>query len=84
MLHGAGREQLTDEQHREPPCALRNHFRQRRLHVRKLDGFHTAELLNVFGLLFLDDVDDVVNRDDAQHAAVARQQPAATPRRNWR
>ena len=38
-------------------------------HVRLVERLHTAELLHVLGLLADDGVDDVVDRDDAEHVA---------------
>ena len=40
------------------------------LEVGRVEGLHAAELLDVLGGLFLHDVDDVVDGDDALHAAL--------------
>ena len=66
-LIAGGGEHLADEQHREPADALAHHVDQRDLEVGGVEGFGTADLLDVLGRLFLDDVDDVVDGDDALH-----------------
>ncbi len=61
---------------RQPPGALPDHRSEADLHVRLVERLHAAELLDVLGLLLLDDVDDVVDRHDAQQSAVRRRPPA--------
>ena len=43
---------------------------ERRLQVGRVEGLHAADLLDVLGGLLLHDVDDVVDGDDALHAAL--------------
>ena len=64
------REELLDEEDDEPAGALLDEREEARLevgHVERLDG---ADLLDVLGLLLDEDVDDVVDRDDAEQLAV--------------
>ena len=71
MLHRGGSEHLANEQHRQPARALADHLRQRGLHIRLVNRLHTTKLLCVFRLLFLDDVDGIVDRDDAKQSPLA-------------
>ena len=52
------------------PARLRMNVRKRRLEVRDVERLDGADLLHVLGLLLDEDVDDVVDRDDAEELAV--------------
>jgi hypothetical protein len=69
VLHRARRQHLAEEQEREPQPALAEHGEQTRVEVGRVEGFGTAHLLDVLGGLLVDDVHDVVDRDDALHLA---------------
>src|SRR5262249_42534106 len=68
--HGPRREHLAQEQPRQPPAALPQHLSEADAQVRRVEGFHAAQLLDVLGRLLLHDVDDVVDGDDALHPAL--------------
>ena len=65
VLERGRREHLAHHQNRQPARALLEHPADRHLHVRLVERLHTAELLDVFRLLLLNGVDDVVDGDDA-------------------
>ena len=71
--HGRGREELADEEHREPDAPLAHHLQQADLQVGRVEGGGAAHLLDVLGRLLLHHVHDVVDRHDALHAPVAVQ-----------
>ena len=52
------------------PARLRSISPNPMLEVRRVEGLHAAQLLDVLGRLLLHDVDDVVDGDDALHAAL--------------
>ena len=66
-FEGAGREEAAHEEHEEPGRALLDIRTNRRREVAFLHRRDGAHLLDVFGLLLGDDVEDVVGGDDAQH-----------------
>ena len=66
--HDGGREELAECENGKPAAALAHVLPEPHLHIGLLEGFHTAELLRVFRLLFLDDVDDVVDGNHTQQA----------------
>ena len=63
------REHFPNEKRAEPSRALPNHAPETDLHVWLIQRLHAAQLLHVFGLLFLNDVDHVVDGDDAHQMA---------------
>ena len=67
VLHRAGGQHLADEQHAQPAGALAQHLEEADLHVRLVQRLHAAELVRVFGGLFDQRIEDVIDGDDAEH-----------------
>ena len=59
--HRRRRQHLAEKQRGSQPARLRI-IAQTNFEVRRVEGLHAADLLDVFGRLFLHDVDDVVER----------------------
>jgi hypothetical protein len=68
--HRGRRQHLPEKEHGEPPRALAHQRAESRAPVRKVERLHTAQLLDVFGGFFVHDVEDIVRRHDAAHAAL--------------
>src|SRR5262249_25271883 len=69
MLHRACRQHLSEEQRSQPAGSLIDHPRKSDLHIRRIESLHASELLHVLGGLLDHGIDDVVDRDDAEHMA---------------
>ncbi len=50
----------------EPDDAFPEKFEQRHFEIGFVEGFGTADLLDIFGKFFLGDPEDVVDGDDAE------------------
>ena len=66
VAHGRRGKHLADEQHQQPARALFDHVHKRTVHIRRFQGLHTAELLDVLGRFFLGNVEHVVDGDNPQ------------------
>jgi len=69
MLHRACRQHLSEEQRAQPAGSLIDHPRKSDLHIGCIESLHASELLHVLGGLLDHGIDDVVDRDDAEHMA---------------
>ncbi len=69
-LHRRRRQHLAQEQRAQPTRPLLDHLHKSDFHVRRVEGLHTSEALDVFGRLLHQSIDHVVNRDDAEHASL--------------
>src|SRR5262249_30110769 len=69
MLHRACRQHLSEEQRAQPAGSLIDHPRKSDLHIGRIESLHASELLHVLGGLLDHGIDDVVDRDDAEHMA---------------
>lgn len=69
VAHGAGGEHFADEEDAKPAATLLHHAPEAGLEVGGVERGHAADLLNVLAGFFGDDVDDVIDGDDAFHAA---------------
>ena len=67
--HRGRRQQLPEEQDHQPAGPLAHHLVQRDAHVRLVERFRAAELLDVFGRGLFDDVEHIVHRDDPHQLA---------------
>src|SRR5689334_25152569 len=70
LPHRSGGEHFAQKQRSQPAGAFTNHDQQRHLEIRPFEGLHAADFLNIFGRLFLHDIDDIVDVDDAFDSAL--------------
>ena len=61
--HRRGRQHLAQEKRRQPRRAFSDHREESDLGVGLVQCLHSAEALDVFGVLFHQCVDDVIDRD---------------------
>ena len=70
VAHGRSGQHLSEKQGGKPASSLSHHLEERRFQIGRVQGFHAAHLLDVFGRFFLGDIEDVVARHYAQQDPV--------------
>ena len=69
-VEDAARDHAADQEDHQPDDSILRQFKDPGLQVGLVTGHHRAHLLEVLGVLLLDDVDDVVNGDDTHQAVL--------------
>ncbi len=65
MPHRRSRQHLADKERGQPACALADHAQQGNLEIGLVERLDAAKFLDIFGRFLLNDIDDVVQVDDA-------------------